>query len=752
MTNRCFNAMNIILGLIHLITPLLFFTDLTRNPYYTQIVLLNIGLLVWFLFWTLNGLKRGEVRFNLTSLHLPLAMFLLAAALSWFVSWRQNPGFRSGVWSEGSRVWLFTVVNCLLAFHAGVESRQPVNGDDKGSPWLVLMLALLWGVLWSFFSQLRQGNSNIWDPYGIFLWLLAIIVVVRYASVMAGDDFEHLLYFVGVIAAAYGIIQYFGWEVIWPKTLNPYSGRPVSTFGNPNFLSSYLIMLMPLVISRIALVKDSRRFIGYLAIFVTCLGAVLCTMTRSSWIGAAFSLILILVAGRKTFNKERIALVVIVTVILIIAWPKSPMSPKAGWTPSSRMTELIGGVSGQKQYAPWHQRLLIWSCAWDMVRENPFSGKGWGCFELFYPFYQGKYLTLEIFRDLRTHANNSHNVFLEFWSQTGTVGFGIALWLILVHAWMGHTIARSGQYASEAQRLRMTAFWAAGLGMWVDNFFGNVSLFFAVPAFLFWWQLGVLFGHQNSDSKTIKISSKPKAVFAGGLILTIVVLLSYRFVAHWFGEVYYFQGFKASKQNVLGKAIPALEASFRLHSLEVNNAYELANSYARQAKLSDEAGLSQKAVVWRKRAIIMYDAAISANAGYDEIYFNKGTVLAQTGNYNGAIMNYRLARHINPTSRDLNRALLGLYLGPFLKDGGSSPPVKDNNEMDSEAMADFEQAIKLFPDDPEMWNQLGYFYAINGRVREAMSAYRKALEINPQYEPARHNLDKLTATSLKPIK
>src|SRR5204862_6624910 len=95
-----------------------------------------------------------------------------------------------------------------------------------------------------------------------------------------------------------------------------------------------------------------------------------------------------------------------------------------------------------ESYGPWHQRLLIWSSAWDMVKARPFFGKGWGCFELFYPYYQGAYLFNPTFVQWRTHANNAHNIVMEIWSQTGTLGLGLALLLFFSMALAGRNALR----------------------------------------------------------------------------------------------------------------------------------------------------------------------------------------------------------------------------------------------------------------------------------------------------------------------
>ena len=92
-------------------------------------------------------------------------------------------------------------------------------------------------------------------------------------------------------------------------------------------------------------------------------------------------------------------------------------------------SSLSLSVAPKKVYSSFHQRLLIWTSAWQMGLENPLLGNGWGQFELFYPFYQGRLMiAFPPVRELRTHANNAHNEILDQWSQAGLLGLGAYLW------------------------------------------------------------------------------------------------------------------------------------------------------------------------------------------------------------------------------------------------------------------------------------------------------------------------------------
>ena len=277
-----------------------------------------------------------------------------------------------------------------------------------------------------------------------------------------------------------------------------------------------------------------------------------------------------------------------------------------------------------------------------MIAERPVIGKGWGCFELFYPFYQGRHLFLNVYRNFRTHANNTHNEILEIWSQTGTVGFGIYLWFLV-------TVFASGLYLIKnlqgQKRFLAIGLTASITGMLADNML-NVSLHFATPAFLYWWNIGLLISLFNLKDMSISLKSILSRVIVFIIIISGCIVII-RYTKNFLGEMHYFNGFKL-KQSSLQEAIVELETAHRFQRFEVNNNYELANAYARTND--------------RDKAIETYKEALRANAGYDEIYFNLATILSQNGKIKDAAPEYTRSLYLNPTSLESYAALGSIFL------------------------------------------------------------------------------------------
>ena len=452
----------------------------------------------------------------------------------------------------------------------------------------------------------------------------------------------------------------------------------------------------------------------YGATFLALQGALLSSLTRSSWGGALAAL------AALTFWKEiraRVAseprpsgLLLGLALVMVLAWPQSKVG--GGYTPSvlGRLTEIRTFRQADGYYSPWHQRVLIWSSAWLMGAENPVTGKGWGVFELFYPFYQGAMLRhTDFYHRMRTHANNSHNEILETWAQTGILGLGVLAWMWLVFfraaasqappgktplSWMGHAAA------------------AGAAGMLVDNLL-NVSLHFAVPGFIFWWAAGTAMGRLDSGAPWREVRSWRAAAGAAAVALTLGGV-SWYWVRAWNREVHYFAGFKLLRQGAIGPATKELERSRDWGPREVNAIYELGNAYARSEKFD--------------LAMETYGKALEANAGYDEIYFNRATIQALRLKQNAeALKNYQVAAWINPLSNEVVSGLSAQYL--------NAPKEHLEESLDL-----LKFAVRTFPDNASHWNNLGYVESLRGAFSEAQAAYSRALSLDPGMVVAERNL------------
>ena len=112
------------------VSPLIFFTNVTRNPYIIQGTVLYISLLLIFGLFAVQSLKTGKIIFCRTRLDLPILIFLGWTIFTFFIALSGNyeiagfgkiPGFSTAAWSEGLRNNLYVLINCVLAYYVAVN-------------------------------------------------------------------------------------------------------------------------------------------------------------------------------------------------------------------------------------------------------------------------------------------------------------------------------------------------------------------------------------------------------------------------------------------------------------------------------------------------------------------------------------------------------------------------------------------------------------------------------------------------------
>lgn len=106
---------------------------------------------------------------------------------------------------------------------------------------------------------------------------------------------------------------------------------------------------------------------------------------------------------------------------------------------------------------------------------------------------------------------------------------------------------------------------------------------------------------------------------------------------------------------------------------------------------------------------------------------NLGLIYKREGRWNEALEHYRQAIEIRPTAQSFyNRALV----------------FEGLNQLD-EAAVEYQKALELHPLAPQTWNNLGVVQAKKGELLLAQKSFRRALELEPKYIEANHNLNRL---------
>ncbi|MHC4197743.1 MAG: tetratricopeptide repeat protein, partial [Planctomycetota bacterium] len=146
-----------------------------------------------------------------------------------------------------------------------------------------------------------------------------------------------------------------------------------------------------------------------------------------------------------------------------------------------------------------------------------------------------------------------------------------------------------------------------------------------------------------------------------------------------------------------------------------------------------------------------------------EVWYNTATVYMRLGMYSDAMKSFDRALRIKPDSGEIwyNRALI---LGEAMKQpadalqaiqmavqtqtsAAPSPEVWDYQglmqtdlERYDAALKSFQKAIEIDPNFFPAWHNMGMALDQMGRTREALDAYKRSLGINPDFDVAWYNM------------
>jgi len=627
-----------------IISPLIFFTDVTRNPYIIQNIVFRT--LTFISLALIFFSRKNGIFFARTYLDKPLAVYGVVIFLSIIVSLVYYFDLRAAYFIFWGKRMMFFVFNCAAVFYI----------------------------------SFLMSKSAFYRKVLIYSLLLT-----------------------AAVSSFYAIMQYTGHEFIWPPDLHHYGSRSVSTFGNPNFLASFLLVILMLNLWLFLSSEKIQGTIIFLALFAVNFFTLLITQTRSSWGGFGVAFVIFTVFALKKANVRKIASVVFLLVLIAVVFPRLAYY-KDQPTVMSRIIKTFH-LSDPAESGSINQRLLIWECALRMFRRSPVFGHGWGSFELMYPAEQGIVLkNKEKFRSLRTHANNSHNEILEELSQTGIIGLAAFIFL-----WLTFFIKVTKAFFKTRSFLLLSCI-AVIVGFFAGNML-NVTLNFPMPALAFW----VVVGIAVSESSTGKHDVFRKIKFLPGLKIAAVfifILLLKGQVDYFKGEMHYFRGFGASRRGQIAQATDECKKSWQYYRWNVDNNYELGNCYMRQ-KDTDKA-------IWA------YKEALRANPGYDEIYFNLAIAYQNAGKMEEAEKNFIRACEINPVSFEYFLSLGNFYL--------------KNKKDFAGAEKYYGQALALRPDSADVLNNMGYLAMLEGATQKSFEFYKRALLSNPSFELARRNI------------
>ena len=450
-----------------------------------------------------------------------------------------------------------------------------------------------------------------------------------------------VILFSSLLVGIYGLFQYFGLDFIrWGTT---FEGRISSSLGNPNFLSGYLVAVIPLSLSFGLLTKkaitNKLYSLALTALLFICL---VLTGTRGSWIAFAGSVIIWLLLV-FLFHREKAAhsearrkirpgvwvggvfgISALLVIVGYIALVDTPIARRV----KSIFSPAIPSVQ---------ERIFKWRTAQEMIKDHPLFGVGIGAVKVNYALYQAKAKEKMKIPLLGTSESQIHNEYLQIWAEAGIVGLLAFLSVILGFFYIG--IKRLRKCRDTISVGILIGILASVSGILIDSV-PNFPLHIVPTGFLFWLYLGIAErtgeAQEPGPGKAFPPGEygSPRRVTFGRVVgqifvISVFLLLWFKFGAlEFIADIHRKNGDIASAKKNWGKAVAEYQLAHRLNPTHGRICYDLGMAYVERKEYD--------------RAIWAFSESIKIRH-YGEVYNDLGNCYYLKGMKDEAIENWEMA-------------------------------------------------------------------------------------------------------------
>ncbi len=378
--------------------------------------------------------------------------------------------FISSLFFNGIDIRFFALTFLLLLAWVLINSivmyRQ---GTQTGSLLIPVVITLFW--LWLgidiVFSQVVYLST-------VNFWWVGVFPLTFLVYTFSNDkDIFWKYVFTFLVCVAVLLCIYALYQVIVLQE------QPSGTFYNKNSLAALINLLIFPLLAAALLSKTNKRLIAYITaifIFILLLGLI---NSRGALLAFTLSLLFMLIIIGTEKNRRRFLLLgfIIITALVTahIALNNTPHTSSNGIV--ERITTL------QDTQSAGQSRFVIWQPAWELFKQNAWTGIGLGTYFLTIPPY--------LHPDDHSAGYYVHNDYLQIGLEAGLPGL-ILLLAILLSVLYRFTTTINRTPKQEPARLIFVALFSAMLSLAIHSFF-TFNLYI-MPTMLV---LGLILGHFN---------------------------------------------------------------------------------------------------------------------------------------------------------------------------------------------------------------------------------------------------------------
>lgn len=548
-------------------------------------------------------------------------------------------------------------------------------------PFLLYALA---SVLW--IAPARWLAWREWLTW-LLAWLVFVIVLHTGRSRAATRFLAGTCVAVGIAAAAMAAYQRFidpKWMMLGRVQAEQFWSRSAGCFGSPNSLASLLELMTPpclvLLFSRRVGVAG-RILSGWLA--AVFLFAIVLTGSRGSWISLGLALIAWPLLGNGNWRRRLGGAVAIATILaagLVLLYQFSGSA-------RGRIDPFLAGKFESSRPVIWRIGLQIW-------QTSPWFGTGAASYNILFNQYRPNHFQNE--------PEWTHNDYLNMLSDFGVLGS--MLWMMIGVAvlglgWQGvQRLRRDGADSAAGN-------WRWRFGLWLGLLAVTLHMFVdfqtKIPALAFALAVAAAFFLRDHPRLERNWRGGGQMRFLAAVVVIALGLLSVR------------------------RALPVYRSEATRFEPRTDIDRDARSGEARWVQLSIPASVSFR------RATDL--DPLNGQAWADLSYATQLSWHVKKGE---STLLGLLARQ----QADRAISLCPVIAEFWLRRGAAARLCQQDNE----AMLSFERAVKLAPNNPEVWYFLAFHLAASrGRQTEALQAVETCLSLDPSFRAALTLRDRL---------
>ncbi|HAX61490.1 MAG TPA: hypothetical protein DCX95_02880 [Elusimicrobia bacterium] len=469
----------------------------------------------------------------------------------------------------------------------------------------------------------------------LFFWIV-LASVYFIAKEFSDNDSKKILDTIFVstfIVTVYGVLQYLRLDPV--KWLYDFSGRPSSTFGNPNFFSGYLLLVFPLIFVKMISTRQPTKHIFWMIFCFLAVFNIGIAKTRGAWFAFLLAAICLTV-WQIMYLKVRF--ITAKRIFRGTFWFFLLFS--AVFIVSIDNFKTLKSFFGEKNVSV-SERIFKWKTGLEMIKEHPFFGVGAGNLKVNFANYQSK-----IKRNTRlksTSESNLHNEFLQRFAETGIFGFISFILLFFTFFFKCAKLLHSKIKSEESEFNLIMGIFTGAFSVFVYGLTNFPFSIVPVASSMF-----VLFGISESleEKKYLtKISQKHPSPLLFLIILTAWIFLIYEIVIPRFkGDIARRKGDLYFSVNALPLAAKEYEKAIKLdyyHS--ERTAFDLGEAYR---KFDDY-----------DKAIASYKISVALR-NYGEVYNNIGNCYYFKGDFDNALFYWKKATGIGLPDEETQKQVI----------------------------------------------------------------------------------------------